>query len=151
MGKQKTIETIKKDNHALGSAIVWGLGFSLLGAVLWFAVVVLTEFQFGIVAIGVGYLVGYGVYQGSHHRMNLSVRIISVILALFSLIIAEYLIANHYIHQALVEDYAYTGSYFLAIGPTFSIMLEGLIADPLTFLFWAIALYAAFRGPWGQE
>lgn len=151
MEKQRTIEKVERSYSNLESAIVWGLGFSLLSAVLWFAVVILTGFQFGIVAIGVGYLVGYGVYQGSHHRMNLSIRIISMVLALISLVIAEFLIANHFIYKSLVEDYAYAGSYFLAAGPVFSIMLQGLIEDPLTFLFWAIALYAAFRGPWSQE
>src|SRR3989338_2106531 len=42
-------------------AIMIGLLFSIIGAVLWFAVTVITKWEIGIVAVGVGLLAGYGV------------------------------------------------------------------------------------------
>ena len=50
-----------RDNQNLVSGLVGGAGAALLGAVIWAAVTVMTGYQIGWMAVGVGFLAGYGV------------------------------------------------------------------------------------------
>jgi len=51
-------------------AIFLGLTFGIVGAIIWFLSVVLSGWQLGIVAIGVGLLTGLGVSIGSKRKAN---------------------------------------------------------------------------------
>src|SRR3989338_2327185 len=55
----KAISTQSKDiNYPL--AITYGLAFGIVGALIWFGAVVITQWQIGLVAIAVGWLAGFG-------------------------------------------------------------------------------------------
>jgi hypothetical protein len=47
---------------------LYGLGATIAGAVLYYAVIAITDFEIGIVAIAIGYMVGYAVRAGARGR-----------------------------------------------------------------------------------
>jgi hypothetical protein len=49
-----------------GRAALFGLVAAVLGAVLYYAVIAITNFEIGIVAIAIGFMVGYAVRKGAH-------------------------------------------------------------------------------------
>lgn len=50
-----------RDNQNIGGAMLGGLAGALIGAGLWAIITVMTNFQIGWEAVGVGFLVGFGV------------------------------------------------------------------------------------------
>jgi hypothetical protein len=50
-----------RDNQNLGAAIAGGLIGALIGAIVWAILTVVTKFEIGWEAVGVGFLVGFGV------------------------------------------------------------------------------------------
>lgn len=50
---------------ALARAGVFGIGAMIAGAVLYYAVIAITDFEIGLVAIAIGYMVGYAVRAGA--------------------------------------------------------------------------------------
>ncbi len=50
-----------RDQQNLGAGVVAGLGAALAGAAIWAVVTVITGYQIGWMAIGIGFLVGYAV------------------------------------------------------------------------------------------
>lgn len=50
-----------RDNQNLSLAVIGGLAASLLGAAIWAAITYFTNYQLGVIAIGIGFLVGFTV------------------------------------------------------------------------------------------
>ena len=122
----------------LGGAVA-----AVVASGVWYAVVTLSQYQIGIVAIAVGWLVGMGVVYGAGHRGSFALIPISVILTLIALVTSEYLIVAHFF--SLDVGYAVD----LLQPPDFiaEVVITSLQADPLTLVFWAIALFQAFVIP----
>lgn len=135
---------MEKANINYPLAIILGLIFGIIGGIIWFGVVVLTKWQFGLIAVIAGYLSGLGVYLGSGKKKGVNLQIISCLLAFISIMIGEYLITNHFTYKYLIEQgYQVTG-YLLSPIKIMPIVFTSLKDDPLTLLFWGIAVYAAF-------
>lgn len=64
----------------LGRACLFGFVAAILGAVLYYAVIAITEFEIGIVAIAIGYMVGYGIRMGTRGRGGRRFQVIAVVL-----------------------------------------------------------------------
>ena len=130
--------------------IIGGLLAGIVAAVLatgiWYGVVAVTQYQVGLVAIAVGFVVGYGVVLGANRRGSVVLVAISVVLTLLALVISEYLIVAHFVGQELAAE----GLTLELIQPPdfiISVVMESVQADPLTLAFWAIALFQAFAIP----
>jgi hypothetical protein len=122
-----------------------GLVAAVLATALWYAVVVVSHYQLGIVAIVVGFLVGQAVVLGARRRGSVALVGISVVLTLLALVISEYLIVANFVSQQLAP-----GETIEVIQPpafVIEIVMESVKADPLTLAFWAIALFQAFTIP----
>jgi hypothetical protein len=65
---------------AFAKAALFGLGAAILGAVLYYAVIAITNFEIGLVAIAIGYMVGYAVRKGTEDRGGLRFQILAVVL-----------------------------------------------------------------------
>jgi hypothetical protein len=131
-------------NDILGGFIA-GLIAAILATGIWYGVVAVSQYQLGIVAIAVGFIVGQGVVLGANRRGSIVLVAISVALTLLALVVSEYLIVAHFVGQELGAGVTLD----LVQGPDFivSIVIESLQADPLTIAFWAIALFQAFVIP----
>ena len=120
-----------------------GLAFALIAAVLataiWYAVVVVTSYQVGLVAALVGWLIGTGAVLGARRRGSLWLILASVGLTLVALSVSEYLIAYHIATSVLGLEFELIQDPFLII----TLVVEIVASDPTSLVFWAFALGAA--------
>ena len=61
-------------------ASVFGVGAGIAGAAIWFFVAYFLHLNIGLVAILIGYMVGYSVRKGSENRGGLTYQILAVLL-----------------------------------------------------------------------
>jgi hypothetical protein len=64
----------------LTRAGVFGFGAAIVGALVYYAVIALTNFEIGLVAILIGYMVGYAVRAGARGRGGKRFQILAVVL-----------------------------------------------------------------------
>lgn len=130
--------------------LLGGLGAGLVAAILataiWYAVVTISQYQLGIVAIVVGFLVGQGVVLGASRRGSPFLIAISVVLTALALVVSEYLIVVHFVNEELAAQGAFV-DVLQPAGLMAEVVVESVKADPLTLAFWAIALFQAFTIP----
>ena len=135
-----------RNPNFFGSAMLGSLGALIAGAI-WYVIVVVTSYEIGYVAIGVGYLIGLGVRFGSGGKRGFSLQVLSAGITLVTLLVANYFTFLHFLRKYLLEQKVegYTGQFFF-ISPFHPSYLEGLVS-PMGLLIWAIALYVAFSVP----
>lgn len=61
-------------------ASVFGLVAAVLGAIVYYAVIAITEFEIGLVAIAIGYMVGYGIRMGTKGRGGRRFQVVALVL-----------------------------------------------------------------------
>ena len=64
----------------LAIAAIFGLGAALAGAAIYYAVIAITHFEIGLVAILIGYMVGYAVRKGAGGRGGLRFQVLAALL-----------------------------------------------------------------------
>jgi hypothetical protein len=82
------------------TAGVFGLGAGVFGAVIYYAVMAIAHLEIGIVAILIGYMVGYAVRKGARGRGGLRFQVVAVALTYVSVALAYTPIA---IKQAIAD------------------------------------------------
>jgi len=134
-------------NANLVLAVLAGLAAAAAGALVWYGVVVITNYQMGLIAAGMGWLVGMAVVFGSGRKRGPALQAISVIITLVGLVITQWLILRHFVVEILAEQ-GFSGiPLFMPLGAMLELVVEGMKEDLLTLIFWAIALWAAFSTP----
>ena len=68
----------------LGKAAMFGIGAAIAGAVVYYGVMEITGLEIGIVAILIGYMVGWGVRRGAGGRGGRRFQILAVVLTYWS-------------------------------------------------------------------
>jgi hypothetical protein len=127
-------------------AVLGGLGGGVLGALIWWGFVVLTEIQFGLVAIVIGWAVGKGVVLFSGHKKSLPLQLISVLLAFVSYGMATYWVSRTFVN----EYYAEQGlEVTLPLIPPVALYLDVVISgfELFDLIFLAIVLFQAWKMP----
>lgn len=126
----------------LFGGLLGGAVAAVIATGIWYAVVALSGWQIGFIAIGVGWLVAQGTLFGAGGRASIPLVASSAVFTLLALAVGEYLIIYHFVSQEL-------GSIELLMPIEFmvEVVIASLQADPLTLLFWAIALFAAVSIP----
>jgi len=64
----------------LALAMVFGIGAAIAGAALYYAVIAITDFEIGLVAIAIGYMVGFAVRKGAGGRGGRRFQIVAIVL-----------------------------------------------------------------------
>jgi hypothetical protein len=70
------------------TAGVFGLGAGVIGAAIYYAVIAIANLEIGIVAILIGYMVGYAVRKGARGRGGLRFQVLAVALTYVSIALA---------------------------------------------------------------
>ena len=131
----------------LPQALLLGLLAAAVASAIWYAVVVVTKYELGIVAVAVGWLVATAVMLGAGRKRGRVLQIMAVIITLLALAFSEYLIVRYFVVQNLAEE-GYTGFPLLfPLHIMLGLVIEGLKVSPITLLFWVIALWQAFVTP----
>jgi FtsH-binding integral membrane protein len=118
-----------------------GLAAMLAGAVLWALVTAITHLELGLMAIVVGFLVGFGI-QKVRRRPNRNFGILGAVLAL-----AGCLLGNAFSFVAIAAQQS--GSPFvdtvLNVSATGLLSVMGDNFEAMDLLFYAIAIYEGFK------
>jgi hypothetical protein len=121
-------------------ALFAGIAGALVGAFVWAAVTVVTEYQVGYMAIAVGFIVGYAVRLGN--GIDKVFGVLGAVLSLFGCVLGNAFSLICFVskqeHLSLTEtisrlDYATISQLFTA---TFQVM---------DLVFYAIAVYEGYR------
>ena len=87
-------------------ALAFGLGAAIAGAILYYAVIAITDFEIGLVAIAIGYMVGYGVRAGTHGRGGRRFQVLAVVLTYLSVSMAYTILVFQSASDAAATDAA---------------------------------------------
>jgi hypothetical protein len=128
-------------------AVLAGLAAAVIGTLVWYGVVIITNYRVGFIVAGVGWLVGIAVVFGSGRKRGPALQAVSVAITLVALVVSQWLIMRHFVVEVLVEQ-GFTGlPLFMPLDAMFDLVITGITEDLLTLIFWAIALWAAFATP----
>lgn len=109
-----------------------------------------THAIYGLAAAVLGLLVGKAVVIGSGAARGRLLQAVSVVVTLLSLLVSHYFVAR----QVLIEVTCCDASPVpLLILPRYAVVLvrDSLTTEPLTLVFWGLALWVAWRIPAPQE
>ena len=76
-----------------GRSLVFGIGATIAGAVLYYGVIAITKLEIGLVAIAIGYMVGYSVRRGSRGWGGRRYQVLALLLTYYSVGLAYFPLA----------------------------------------------------------
>ena len=135
------------ENPNLIVAVLAGLAAAAAGTLVWYGGIVITNYQMGFIAVGVGWLVAMAVVFGSGRKRGPALQAISVAITLAALFMSEWLIVRYYAIEYLAEQGFAEIAVFLPLGAMLELVVASLGENLFTLIFWAIALWAAFSTP----
>ncbi len=137
-----------KDPNITG-ALLLGTLAAVVAGIVWFAISVLTGYQVGYVAIGVGFLIGYAVIFGSGKKRGAVLQMISALITAVTLFSSQYAISIYYLRQYLLANkekiLGYNGQWVF-LSP-FSREILSSMVSPMGLLICAIGIYFAYSLP----
>ncbi|MBN2014725.1 MAG: hypothetical protein JW778_06055 [Candidatus Altiarchaeota archaeon] len=86
-------------------AFVGGLIAALVGAGIWALLTIVTGYEFGFMAVGVGALCGFGVILFSKGQRGIPLQLIAVVLSLVGIFVGKYVAFSHFLKATVAEEY----------------------------------------------
>jgi hypothetical protein len=137
---QMALEAFRSEQNLL-MGLLAGLVASVVGAGAWAGVTIMTDYQIGWMAIGIGVLVGFAIrYTGK--GMGQSFGIIGGAMSLAGCVLGNILYITYYV--AGNQDMAYMDILTQLNFPIISEMLSATFA-PIDLLFYALAGYFGYK------
>lgn len=129
-------------NAALG-AILGGI----VGVLVWWGFTALTHVALGLIAVAIGFLVGYGAVRFAGGKRSAGLQALSIAVALVSYLCATYLVNMTFLNKA----FAVKGEAFRIGFPpqSFDLFVRVVTASfgLMDFVFLAIVVYEAWKIP----
>jgi hypothetical protein len=88
-----TLETARraaKRWSTFGRAVAFGIGATIAGAILYYAVLAITKLEIGLIAIVIGYMVGYSVRRGSRGWGGRRFQVLALVLTYYAVGLAYF-------------------------------------------------------------
>jgi hypothetical protein len=126
-----------------GALVAGGVG-AVVAAAVWALIVVLTDYEIGYLAVGVGFLAGLGVKLGSGDSHGVHLQWAAVGATLFGMIAAKYFIYAHFFTSAAQAEAGISISYF---SPVTLGAFPGMFVEMLS-LFDALWVFLAVSTAW---
>ena len=134
---------------AIFVALAAGLVAAIIGGVVWGLIVILTDYEIGFMATGIGLLSGYAVLFFAQKK-GLPLQIIAVVSSLAGILVGKYFTFYSIVKDLLVEEYGAAAdgiSLFSAEMVRLFLLSLGDLASPYDFLWILLAIVAAWRIP----
>ena len=134
---------------AIFVALAAGLVAAIIGGVVWGLIVILTDYEIGFMATGIGLLSGYAVLFFAQKK-GLPLQIIAVVSSLAGILVGKYFTFYSIVKDLLIEEYgAAADGISLFSGEMVRLFLLSLgdLASPYDFLWILLAIVAAWRIP----
>jgi hypothetical protein len=138
---QAAMQQLKSEQN-LGMGVVGGLMGMVIGAVLWAVITVVTDYQIGWMAIGVGFLVGLGV-QLLGKGLSSSFGVAAAVLAGVGCLLGNFLVIIGFVSQEFGLTY---GEIFAELDGATMVELMTATFQPMDLLFYGLAIYTGYRG-----
>jgi len=142
---QLALEKLHSEQN-LPMAIVAGFLAAVAGATIWAAVTVMTEYQIGWMAIGIGFLVGYAM-RIIGKGMDQVYGVIGAVLSLVGCALGNLLTMTYFIADA--EGMTYM-NLLAEMDLDLAIEIMTVTFDPMDVLFYAIAVYFGYKNAFRQ-
>jgi hypothetical protein len=150
--KQKANEAFEDEtkNPNILLAIVVGAIAAAIGGIVWYIFAIITGIEFGYISLGLGYMVGFGVYLGAGKKRGHQLQIISALLAIVAIIVIEKFIFDHVLNEYIQNNPAEFPAF--PTGESISISFfepefwKSFIS-PIGLLIYAIGIYLAYKFP----
>lgn len=141
-GFQSYINRLKEEQN-LALAVIAGGAAALVGAMLWAALTVITDYQIGIAAIGVGLLVGFVIRlagKGFDRVYGITAGILSFLGIIAGNIFTFWFLLSRELNISLFETI-----YELALDPLLNLQYLVGTFTLIDLVFYALAIYYAYR------
>lgn len=130
--------------NMLGATIV-GFIAMVLASLIWYGIVVATNMMIGYVAIGVGFVIAFGVVIGSGGNHGPKLQILSVGYVLIAMYLSTYFIVRHLV----IKETGMQLPLFLDPSVMTKIVIAYFKSNFMALLFWGIAIFEAIKIPAG--
>jgi hypothetical protein len=143
IGSPRTAIRLTSSGGGLLLSTAAGLGAALVSAVIWMVVVQVTGYEVGIVAVGIGFLVGLA--MASTAGTSRALAPIAAVLSLLGCVLGQALTDAHFVAQGAGVSTIFALRHMIADpgGLGWDVFRAGF--GPIDVLFWAIAGVQGFR------
>jgi uncharacterized protein YlaI len=148
--KDKLNSTLEEETRNPNLLLAFGVGSigALIGGVIWYLTAIVTGMEIGYVSIGLGYLVGYGVYLGAGKKRGHQLQIMSALIAIVAIIITEKFTFDYFINDYIRKNPSEFSDF--PIGQYISVSffepeLWKSFISPIGLLIYATGIYLAYR------
>jgi hypothetical protein len=131
----------RRDNQNLGLGAIGGILGAAVGAGIWAGITALTNFQIGWMAVGVGFLVGYGIKKFGQ-GIDVSFGIMGAVLALVGCLAGNLLTICVSAAKELNVPFL---DILVQITPSLYVELMKDTFSPIDLIFYAIAIYWGYK------
>lgn len=135
----------KNPNVVLG--VILGAVGAVLGGLVWYFVAVGAEREIGYISLGLGYLVGMGVYLGSGKKRGHKLQIISAVITLLAIFVTEKFIFDYFLNQyvqAHISEFPQMAGQSVSVSFFNPDFLTNLVT-PIGLLIYAVGIYFAYK------
>jgi len=130
------------ENINYSAAIIGAVAGAAVGVIVWWGFTVLTNIEFGLVAIVIGFTVGKGIGLTTGGKRSRELQIMSVTVAALAYFYANYLVTRTFI---LREYPQYADKLGFLPEPRLLFEITKMSFDLFTVVFLAIVVYEAWR------
>lgn len=141
--KKNALEETQNVNYIFAAWLGFAAAFACMLA--WSAIVAITQRQIAILAVLVGATIAEAVKFGAGKKRHFHLQLLSTGLTFSAMVASEVIIV---VAMLFMKGYSVNFSSPMAVP---AILLASLTSDPLTLLFWLIAIVAAFILPQPRE
>jgi tetratricopeptide (TPR) repeat protein len=125
-------------------ALIAGGVAAIVGAFIWDKFVYYTNIKFGLISVGIGFLVGLAVTTAAGTKRGVGLQVLGALLALWGMLLGDaLLLADHIRANA---SFATTNPLIILIG-SFLILPEYFKESPISLIFIAIGTYQGWIMP----
>lgn len=101
----RTAEAEQYSSEALGPALAGGLVAALVGGIVWGLIVIVTDYEVGFVAWGIGFLAGFLVVRFAGGRKGVPLQAIAIVSSLVGIVLGKYITYAYFLKEAVRETF----------------------------------------------